>query len=94
MLKVFDLLSLCQFIALCSFSLGFVGLEVFKYIKGVDLSAYRGATVNLGTNVFCVEQLPDPRRKKTGFDPETYGTGLFCFLGWAFYVLGKFCFEC
>jgi len=51
---------------------GFVGLEVFKYIKGVDLSAYRGATVNLGTNVFCVEQLPDPRRKKTGFDPETY----------------------
>jgi len=51
---------------------GFVQLEVYKYIKGVDLTAHRAATCNLGTNVFCVEMLPDPRRKKTGLDPDSY----------------------
>jgi len=51
---------------------GFVQLEVYKYIKGVKLEAHRAATVNLGTNVFCVENLPDPRKKKSGLDPESY----------------------
>jgi ubiquitin-activating enzyme E1 len=51
---------------------GFVQLEVYKYIKGSKLEDMRAATVNLGTNVFCVENLPDPRRKKTGMDPESY----------------------
>lgn len=51
---------------------GFIQLEVYKYIKGAPLEAFRAATVNLATNVFCVELLPDPLRKKTGLDPETY----------------------
>jgi ubiquitin-activating enzyme E1 len=51
---------------------GFVQLEVYKYIKQSKLEDHRAATVNLGTNVFCVELLPDPRRKKTGMDPESY----------------------
>jgi ubiquitin-activating enzyme E1 len=51
---------------------GFVGLEVLKYIKGVPLEAHRAATCNLSTNVFCVENLPDPLKKKTGLDAETY----------------------
>jgi len=51
---------------------GFVGIEVLKYIKGTPLEGHRAATVNLGTNVFCVENLPDPLKKKTGLDAETY----------------------
>jgi len=51
---------------------GFVGLEIIKYIKRSKLESYRAATINLGTNVFCCENLPDPRKKVTGMDPDTY----------------------
>lgn len=44
---------------------GFIQLEIYKYIKGADLNDYRAATINLATNVFCVENLPDPIKSKT-----------------------------
>jgi ubiquitin-activating enzyme E1 len=50
---------------------GFIQLEIIKYLKKVPLESHRMATVNLGTNTFCVELLPDPIKKKSGMDPET-----------------------
>jgi len=46
-------------------------LEVFKYILGVDLKKHRAATINLGTNTYVLEELPDPIRVKSGMDPQT-----------------------
>jgi len=51
---------------------GFVQLELIKYLKKAPLEAHRMASVNLATNTFCVELLPDPLKKKSGLDPETY----------------------
>ena len=36
------------------------------------LDNYRMATLNLATNMFVCENLPDPIKTKTGFDQETY----------------------
>jgi len=36
------------------------------------LESYRAATLNLGTNTFVVENLPDPIKKKSGRDPQSY----------------------
>lgn len=51
---------------------GFVQLELYKHIKGVDLDSYRAATINLATNVYCCENLPDPVKTTTGLDQATY----------------------
>lgn len=51
---------------------GFIGIEIYKYVKQVPLSSYRACTINLATNVYCCENLPDPVKKKTGMDPATY----------------------
>lgn len=40
---------------------GFVQLEIIKYILGAPLAAYRAGSVNLATNVYCIETLPDPK---------------------------------
>jgi ubiquitin-activating enzyme E1 len=51
---------------------GFVQLEIIKYLKQAPLEAHRMASVNLATNTFCVELLPDPIKKKSGLDQATY----------------------
>jgi len=51
---------------------GFVLLEVLKQIQSAPLAAFRAVSVNLGTNVYCIETLPDPKKKKTGFDQASY----------------------
>ena len=51
---------------------GFIGLELYKYVKAAQLADYRACTINLATNVFCCENLPDPVKRKTGMDPATY----------------------
>lgn len=51
---------------------GFIQIEILKHIKGSDLNDFRAATLNLAMNVFCLENLPDPVKKKTGMDMETY----------------------
>jgi len=51
---------------------GFVQLELLKYVQKRPLESHRAATVNLGTNTFCVELLPDPNKKKSGMDQATY----------------------
>ena len=51
---------------------GFIGVELLKFIQQLQLTAYRACTINLATNVFCCENLPDPVKKKTGMDPATY----------------------
>jgi ubiquitin-activating enzyme E1 len=53
---------------------GFIELEIYKYIKGVVLDKHRAATINLATNTFVCENLPDPQYKKSGMDPATYMT--------------------
>jgi len=50
---------------------GFIQLEIYKYLSSTPLTFHRAATVNLGTNTYCVELLPDPIKKKSGMDPET-----------------------
>jgi ubiquitin-activating enzyme E1 len=50
---------------------GFVQLELIKHVLDAKLEAHRMASVNLATNTFCVELLPDPIKKKSGMDPET-----------------------
>jgi len=47
---------------------GFIGIELYKYVKNVVLDKYRAATINLATNIFCSENLPDPKLKKSGMD--------------------------
>lgn len=51
---------------------GFIGVEIYKYIQRASLDQYRAASVNLASNVFCLETLPDPNFKKSGLDPQTY----------------------
>lgn len=51
---------------------GFIGLEIYKYILQTPLEKYRACTINLATNIFCCENLPDPAFKKSGLDPATY----------------------
>lgn len=51
---------------------GFVQVEVLKHVLGRSLEDRRAATLNLAVNVFCLENLPDPIKKKTGLDMETY----------------------
>ena len=51
---------------------GFIGVELLKFIRQAQLADYRACTINLATNVFCCENLPDPVKKKTGMDPSTY----------------------
>lgn len=51
---------------------GFIGLEIYKFIAGASLDRFRAATINLATNVFCCENLPDPKLRKSGLDPQTY----------------------
>jgi len=51
---------------------GFVQIEIYKYLSQVQLTSFRAATVNLATNTYCVELLPDPRKVKSGLDQETY----------------------
>jgi len=51
---------------------GFIGIEILKYIRQVELQKYRACTINLSTNIFCCENLPDPVFKKSGMDPQTY----------------------
>ena len=53
---------------------GFIGLELLKHVKQAQLSDYRACTINLATNVFCCENLPDPIKKKSGMDAATYMT--------------------
>lgn len=53
---------------------GFIGLELLKHVKQAALADYRACTINLATNVFCCENLPDPVKKKSGMDPATYMT--------------------
>lgn len=50
---------------------GFVLIEIFKYVKSVQLNKHRAATINLGTNTYVLEELPDPIRMKTGLDAAT-----------------------
>jgi len=61
---------------------GFVQLEILKYLKKVPFEAHRQATVNLGTNTYCVELLPDPIKKKDGIDPETVMPAVAIPKGW------------
>jgi hypothetical protein len=51
---------------------GFIGVEMYKYIIAAELEKFRAASINLATNVFCLETLPDPMYKKSGLDPQTY----------------------
>lgn len=51
---------------------GFILVEIYKYISNRTLESYRAATINLGTNTYVCEQLPDPIRKKSGLDQTTY----------------------
>jgi len=51
---------------------GFIQIEVLKHVLESPLENYRAATLNLAMNVFCLENLPDPVKKKTGMDMETY----------------------
>ena len=51
---------------------GFIGLELLKHVKQSQLNDYRACTINLATNVFCCENLPDPIKKKSGMDQATY----------------------
>lgn len=51
---------------------GFIQIEMYKYIMGAALESFRAASINLASNVFCVENLPDPNYKKSGLDPQTY----------------------
>jgi ubiquitin-activating enzyme E1 len=51
---------------------GFVGLEVLKRCRNAELEAYRMVTINLAVNNISMELLPDPKKKKSGMDPETY----------------------
>ena len=51
---------------------GFIGLELYKHCKQAALQDYRACTINLATNVYCCENLPDPVKRKTGMDPATY----------------------
>ena len=46
---------------------GFIGVEMYKYILAeapvvsqAELDKFRAASINLATNVFCLETLPDP----------------------------------
>ena len=50
---------------------GFIGLELLKHCRRAALADYRACTINLATNVFCCENLPDPVRKRSGLDPAT-----------------------
>lgn len=43
---------------------GFIGVEIYKYVMGAALDKFRAASINLASNVFCVENLPDPNYKK------------------------------
>jgi len=47
---------------------GFIGVELYKYVMGAALEQYRAASINLASNIFCVENLPDPIHRKDGFD--------------------------
>jgi ubiquitin-activating enzyme E1 len=51
---------------------GFIGIEMYKYIQQAALEKFRAASINLASNIFCVENLPDPNYKKSGLDPQTY----------------------
>jgi len=51
---------------------GFIGVEMYKYIINASLESYRAASINLASNVFCVENLPDPQYRKSGLDQQTY----------------------
>ena len=53
---------------------GFIGVELLKHVRQAALSDYRACTINLATNVYCCENLPDPIKKKSGMDPATYMT--------------------
>jgi len=53
---------------------GFIGLEVMKLCRKAELEAHRMVTINLAVNNISMELLPDPKKKKTGLDPETYMT--------------------
>jgi ubiquitin-activating enzyme E1 len=50
---------------------GFIGVELYKYVMGAALESYRAASINLATNVFCVENLPDPAYRTSGLDQAT-----------------------
>jgi hypothetical protein len=47
---------------------GFVGVEMYKRIMRVERGRYRAATINLASNVFCFENIPDPVYKRSRFD--------------------------
>merc|ERR1712087_1060 len=51
---------------------GFIGLEVMKHVRNAPLEARRMATINLAVNVYSIENLPDPKKVKSGMDPATY----------------------
>ena len=50
---------------------GFIGVEIYKYLLGAALDSYRAASINLASNVFCCENLPDPQWKTSGLDQAT-----------------------
>ena len=50
---------------------GFIGVEIYKYLMGAALESYRAASINLASNVFCCENLPDPQFKVSGLDQAT-----------------------
>jgi len=43
---------------------GFVQIEIFKQVFGLKHETHRGVTLDLGTNAFRCELLPDPIVKK------------------------------
>ena len=45
---------------------------MYKFIINAPLESYRAASINLASNVFCVENLPDPQYRKSGLDQQTY----------------------
>jgi len=51
---------------------GFIGVEMYKYIINAPLESHRAASLNLASNIFCVESLPDPQFRKSGLDRQTY----------------------
>lgn len=51
---------------------GFIGLEIMKLCRKAELEAHRMVTINLAVNNISMELLPDPKKKKSGMDPETY----------------------
>lgn len=78
---------------------GFIGLEIFKQCRGVDVGAYRMTSLNLAVNSITMELLPDPiktvsKKDAAGFEtkavPEGYTTWDFIDIDEPDLTLGEF----